>query len=120
MEITRAGIMINQPSNSMSNNIGVFHTPNESASPPVAFVSASGLVITGSTLSAYSPPRALYFPTAITNYRAYPFPTNINSSPSYIFISVALPGTYIQGSFNKVTQSDGNELPALSSAYFVW
>lgn len=120
MEITRAGIMINQPSNSMSNNIGVFHTPNESLAPPVAFISASGITITGSALSAFSPPRAILInQTSPNSYKLYPFHSNIPGALTSITIYNEF-STYYQGSFNRITLANGNELPTLSSAYFVW
>lgn len=121
MAITKSGTMINPPGNLRLNDIGIFHTPNESASPPVAFVSASGITILGSALSAYSPPRALFLNGAVggTTYKLYPFTSNIPNSLTSITVTQYFPG-YIQGSFNRVTNPDNSELASLSSAYFVW
>lgn len=114
------GIMINQNKSSTpaSNDIGIFHTIQESNSTPIAFISAKNLTITASPLSAYSPPRALLVNTT-GNYKLYPFSSNIPDAATEIIVNLPLTG-YFQGAFNRVLTSAGAELQSVSAIYFVW
>jgi hypothetical protein len=99
------------------NNIEILHGPEESAAPPIAFISVSALTILNSALSAHTPPKSILFNTAGT-YALYTFPSNIPGTLSVLTATVS--AGYFSGAFNRVTVVAGTEITSASAAYFCW
>ena len=100
------------------NKISIMHMPNESAAPPVAWVSVSGTAILSTALSAYTPPRGIWFNT-LTSYSLQTFASNIPNALTAVTVTIQVPG-YVEGAFNKVLLVTGSEVGAASAAYYVW
>jgi len=102
--------------NKFRNRVEILHRPEESASPPISFMSVSALTILNSALSAYTPPKGIIF-NELTTYKLYPFITNIPGALTAVLFTVSVPG-YLEGAFNRVTLAAGTEVPSASAAYF--